>query len=98
MIGTPDNADPRNFHNADREEATGRVVQVIREVRPHVVVTYNTTGGYGHPDHIAAHLATVAAFDAAADPQRFPNQGLPPWQPLKLYYTAFPYSAIAPHA
>jgi N-acetyl-1-D-myo-inositol-2-amino-2-deoxy-alpha-D-glucopyranoside deacetylase len=94
MVGTPDNADPRNFHNADPEEAAGRIVQVLREVRPQVVVTYNERGGYGHPDHIAAHRATVAAFDAAADPRRFPEQGLPPWQPLKLYYTAIPRSAI----
>jgi mycothiol conjugate amidase Mca len=94
MAGTADNADPRNFHNADPEEATGRIVRVMREVRPQVVVTYNERGGYGHPDHIAAHRATVAAFDAAGDPRCFAEQGLEPWAPLKLYYTAFPHSAM----
>jgi mycothiol conjugate amidase Mca len=94
MAGTADNADPRNFHNADHEEATGRIVRVMREVRPQVVVTYNERGGYGHPDHIAAHRATVAAFDAAGDARCFPEQGLEPWTPLKLYYTAFPHSTM----
>jgi len=94
MAGTPDNADPRNFHNADLDEATGRVVELMRRTRPHVVVTYDARGGYGHPDHIAAHRATVAAFDAAADPARYPDQGLEPWQPKKLYYTAFPRAGL----
>ena len=94
MVGTPDNDDPRNFHNAAPDEATGRVVELMRRVRPHVVVTYDARGGYGHPDHLAAHRATVAAFDAAGDPARYPEQGLAPWQPRKLYYTAFPRSGL----
>ncbi len=97
MVGTPDNADPRNFHNADPTEAAGRVARIIRQARPQVVVTYNPYGGYGHPDHIAAHHAAVAAFDMAADPACFPEQlaeGLAPWQAQKLYYTAIPRSGI----
>jgi len=94
MVGTPDNADPRNFHNAPPDEATGRVVALMRRTRPDVVVTYDPRGGYGHPDHIAAHRATVAAFDAAADPARYPEQDLPPWQPQKLYYAAFPREGL----
>lgn len=94
MVGTPENADERNFHNADRDEAVGRVVAVIRRVKPQVVVTYDPRGGYGHPDHIAAHKATVAAFDAAADPDRYPEQNLEPWQAQKLYYTALPLSGL----
>jgi len=94
MVGTADNDDPRNFHNADPDEAVGRVVRLIRQARPQVVVTYNERGGYGHPDHIAAHRATVAAFDAAADATRYPEQGLDPWQSSKLYYTAFPLSML----
>ena len=93
MVGTPDNADPRNFHNADPDAATGRVVELMRRVQPDVVVTYDARGGYGHPDHIAAHRATVAAF-AAGDPDRYPEQDLPPWQPRKLYYAAFPRSGL----
>jgi N-acetyl-1-D-myo-inositol-2-amino-2-deoxy-alpha-D-glucopyranoside deacetylase len=94
MVDTPENADPRNFHNADPEEATERVTRLIRQCRPQVVVTYNERGGYGHPDHIAAHRTTLAAIAAAADPARFPQQELPAWHVAKLYYTAFPRSAF----
>jgi mycothiol S-conjugate amidase len=64
---------------------TRDLVRVIREFRPHVVVTYDENGGYPHPDHIRCHKVSVAAFDAAGDPERFPDAGAP-WQPLKLYY------------
>ena len=67
------------------EEATGPLVQAIREFRPHVVLTYDENGGYPHPDHIRCHEVSMAAFDAAADPDRYPEAG-DPWQPLKLYY------------
>ncbi|NUW46647.1 mycothiol conjugate amidase Mca [Nonomuraea rhodomycinica] len=67
------------------EEAAGRLVASIRAFRPHVVVTYDETGGYPHPDHIQTHLVTVAAFDAAGDAGRHPEAG-PPWRPAKLYY------------
>jgi mycothiol S-conjugate amidase len=50
-----------------------------------VITTYDEVGGYPHPDHIRTHEITVAAFDAAADPDQFPDAG-DPWQPLKLYY------------
>jgi mycothiol S-conjugate amidase len=62
------------------------LVRVIREFQPHVVVTYDENGGYPHPDHIRCHDVSVAAFDAAGDPDRFPDTG-EPWQPLKLYYS-----------
>ncbi|HEY0639052.1 MAG TPA: mycothiol conjugate amidase Mca [Pseudonocardiaceae bacterium] len=68
------------------EESTEALVRVIREFRPHVLVTYDENGGYPHPDHIRCHEVSVAAFDAAGDPDRFPDAG-DPWQPLKLYYT-----------
>jgi mycothiol S-conjugate amidase len=68
------------------EVPTGDLVRVFREFRPHVVVTYDEKGGYPHPDHIRCHEVSVAAFDAAGDPERFPDAGAP-WQPLKLYYT-----------
>jgi len=67
------------------EEAAERLVRQIREFRPHVVTTYDERGGYPHPDHIQCHLVSVAAFEAAGDPQRYPDAG-EPWQPLKLYY------------
>ena len=68
------------------QEATEKLVEVIREFRPHVIITYDENGGYPHPDHIKDHEVSVEAFDAAGDPDRFPEAG-EPWTPLKLYYT-----------
>ncbi len=68
------------------EEATERLVRVVREFRPHVVTTYDEHGGYPHPDHVRCHEVSMAAFDAAGDPDRFPGAG-EPWQPLKIYYS-----------
>ena len=67
------------------EEAAGPLVRLMREFRPHVVTTYDEQGGYPHPDHIMCHKVSVAAFEAAGDPQRYPELG-EAWQPLKLYY------------
>ncbi|GAB3577764.1 mycothiol conjugate amidase Mca [Calidifontibacter terrae] len=67
------------------EVTTEALVRVIREFRPHVLTTYDENGGYPHPDHIMCHDVSLAAFRAAADPQRFPGAG-EPWQPLKVYY------------
>jgi len=67
------------------EEAIVPLVRLIREFRPHVITTYDERGGYPHPDHVMCHKVTVAAFTAAADPERFPELG-EPWQALKLYY------------
>jgi len=66
-------------------EATERLVAEIRRFRPHVITTYDENGGYPHPDHIRTHEVTIAAFEAAADPDAYPDAG-EPWQPLKLYY------------
>lgn len=65
--------------------AAERLVALMRQFRPHVVTTYDETGGYPHPDHIMCHKVSMAAFEAAGDPHRYPEAG-PPWQPLKLYY------------
>ena len=69
------------------EDAAEPLVALIREFRPHVILTYDENGGYPHPDHVKTHEITVEAFDAAADPDRYPGSGAP-WQPLKLYYFA----------
>ena len=68
------------------EESAARLVELVREFRPHVLITYDENGGYPHPDHIRCHEVSVAAFDAAGDPEQFPAAG-EPWQPLKLYYS-----------
>ena len=89
MAGSDSNSHPDCFNMADPDEAAGRLVRLVRAYRPQVLVSYHEFGGYGHPDHIACHKATVAAFDAAGDPARYPEAG-PPWAPLKLYYTNSP--------
>jgi mycothiol S-conjugate amidase len=68
------------------EESTERLVKLIREFRPHVLITYDENGGYPHPDHIRCHEVSVAAFDAAGDPEKFTSAGAP-WQPVKMYYS-----------
>jgi mycothiol S-conjugate amidase len=67
------------------ETAAAPLVRLMRSFRPHVVLTYDEEGGYPHPDHVMTYKVSVAAFDAAGDPGRYPDEG-PAWQPLKLYY------------
>lgn len=67
------------------ETATEPLVRAVREFRPHVILTYDERGGYPHPDHVKCHEVSVEAFEAAGDPERYPDAG-EPWQPLKLYY------------
>jgi LmbE family N-acetylglucosaminyl deacetylase len=89
-INDPANQHPDAFINADVHEATGKVVKLIREIRPQVVITHDETGGYFHPDHIQCWRITTPAFAAAGDPAQFPDIGPAPYQPERLYYTAFP--------
>jgi mycothiol conjugate amidase Mca len=93
MAGTADNNHPASFHLASLDEAVERVVRVIREEQPQVIVTYDERGGYGHPDHIRAHQVAVAAFEASGKPDRFADAG-PIWSPAKLYYAVVPRSAL----
>ena len=77
---------PRDASRLQPLEVAARpLVEMIRRFRPHVMVTYDESGGYPHPDHIMSHKVSVEAFDAAGDPDRYPGTG-EPWQPLKLYY------------
>lgn len=93
MAGTPAADHPRAFVNADPQEVVAALVAVIRELRPHVVVTYDAVGGYGHPDHIQAHRMVRAAVAASAS-DRFPGSG-EPWRVPKLYWTVTEASAVA---
>ncbi len=88
-IGDPANEHPDAFIHADLHQATGKVVQLIREIRPQVVITHDEMGGYLHPDHIMCWKITTPAFTAAADPTQYPEFGLEPFQAQALYYTAF---------
>jgi mycothiol S-conjugate amidase len=74
------------FARVDLDVAVAPLVKVIRQFQPHVLTTYDENGGYPHPDHIMCHKISVAAFDAAADPQAYPELGAT-WQTLKLYYS-----------
>ncbi len=89
MVGTEPRSRPR-FADADQHEAVGALVDVIRTLRPHVVVTYDPNGGYGHPDHIQTHVVTTAAVAAAAGDD-YPGS---PWQVPKFYWTVIARSAF----
>ncbi len=93
MAGTPENEDPRSLAQASAADVVSQVVAIIREFRPQVMVTFDETGGYGHPDHIAIYKHTTSAFHAAADAVQFPELG-PAYSVAKLYYSAFPRSAV----
>ncbi len=93
MAGAPENANPDCFARADLEAAAARLTGLLRKYRPDVIVTYDQTGGYGHPDHVNAHRITVRAMDMVADPAFRPELGVP-WQPKKLYYTAISRSRL----
>lgn len=91
MEGTEDNAHPKAYINADEQTVIAQLVGLMRTLRPHVVMTFEPGGGYGHPDHIAISRQTLAAVRACGDPERFPEQG-PPWQVQRLFYTSIPAS------
>jgi mycothiol S-conjugate amidase len=87
MLGSEANEHPECFAKAPLEEAVGRLVAIVRRTQPQVIVAYDEDhSGYPHPDHVRAHEIAVAAFDAAGDPDRYPESG-EPWQATKLYYT-----------
>lgn len=94
MAGTPENEDPRCLHAQPEEVVVEQLVRIMRDVRPHVVFTWDPNGGYGHPDHIAMHRHTLAAFDASGDASQFPDAG-DPWAPKQLYWGAFTMKRFA---
>lgn len=93
-IGAPDNDNPASFYRTDPHEALGKIVKLVREFKPTVMVTFDPTGGYGHLDHLTAYKLTTEAFSAAADPQAFSEAG-EAWQTARLYYSSFPRSTMA---
>ncbi|MCS4275446.1 mycothiol S-conjugate amidase [Mycetocola sp. BIGb0189] len=76
---------PGSFASIPLEISAEPLVRLIREYRPHVITTYDENGGYPHPDHIRTNQIAEYAFEAAADPTRYPEAG-PAWQISKLYY------------
>ncbi|WP_329104289.1 N-acetyl-1-D-myo-inositol-2-amino-2-deoxy-alpha-D-glucopyranoside deacetylase [Micromonospora sp. NBC_01699] len=85
MMGLATNDHPRAFWQADLDQAAGYLVEIMREVRPQVVVTYDPNGFYGHPDHIQAHRVAMRAAELATE------QG---FGPAKIYWTAIPKSVL----
>jgi N-acetyl-1-D-myo-inositol-2-amino-2-deoxy-alpha-D-glucopyranoside deacetylase len=83
MMGTEPNNRPDVFWQADIEEATQYLVSVIEEVKPHVLITYDEIGGYGHPDHIQANRIAMLAAEKST------------WQIQKIYWNTMPKSVIA---
>ena len=93
MEGSPDNHHPEALAAAPVEAVAGKIVRLIRELKPQVVMTFDPVGVYGHPDHIAIHKATVLAFEAAGDPQQWPEAG-PTFAPARLYFYTIPWNAL----
>ncbi|GAA2725883.1 MULTISPECIES: N-acetyl-1-D-myo-inositol-2-amino-2-deoxy-alpha-D-glucopyranoside deacetylase [Streptomyces] len=93
MTGAPQNDDPRSFWQADTDEAATSLVEVIRQVRPQVLVTYDADGGYGHPDHIKANRVAMRAAELAAEPVFRRDLG-DPHEIAKIYWNCVPASAV----
>jgi N-acetyl-1-D-myo-inositol-2-amino-2-deoxy-alpha-D-glucopyranoside deacetylase len=83
MMGTEPNNRPDVFWQADLDSAAAHLVKIIEEVKPHVLVTYDEIGGYGHPDHIQAHRVAMRASE------------LSEWKVSKIYWNAMPKSVLA---
>ncbi len=90
MAGTADNRHPEALVRAPAEEVAGRIIKVIREIRPDIVITHDPLGGYRHPDHIAVNKAVVIAVKASGDSKLYPECG-PAFSPQKLYFNVFPH-------
>ena len=75
-----------SFAVQDPEDVAVKIVEQIREFRPHVIITYDENGGYPHPDHLMVHTVSILAWERAGDPDFAPEAGAP-WTPLKLYYS-----------
>jgi N-acetyl-1-D-myo-inositol-2-amino-2-deoxy-alpha-D-glucopyranoside deacetylase len=82
MMGTEPNNDPEVFWQADVDAAAQILVDVIEEVKPHILITYDEIGGYGHPDHIQAHRVAMRASE------------LSQWQIQKVYWNTIPKSVL----
>ena len=88
MVRTADNDNPASFNQASVNEAAGKLMTLLAEERPDVVVTFGEDGMYGHPDHVKIHHVTTAALDQML------RLSTGAWTPKKLYYTAIPRSLM----
>jgi LmbE family N-acetylglucosaminyl deacetylase len=94
MAGTEDNDNPASLHQAEPDKVVSRLVGIMREVRPQMVITHDPTGGYGHPDHLAASRHVTRAFTLSGN-INYPGMSevkMEPWSPGLLYYFCHPRS------
>ena len=94
MMGTAANDKPGTFWHADLDGAAAELAEVLREVRPAVLVAYDEFGGYGHPDHIQAHRVAMRAVELAADPALGSPGGFEPHEVAKVYWNTMPKSQL----
>lgn len=93
MVGTAENEDPRALIQANPDEAIGRIVGLMRQYQPDVIITFEPFGWYGHPDHQIISKWVTEAYAKASDPDAFPERGRP-YQPQRLFYAVLPISAF----
>jgi LmbE family N-acetylglucosaminyl deacetylase len=93
MRGTPDNNNPDCLNMASLDQVAGKIVKIMREIRPDVVITHDPSADYGHPDHIATHKAVIKAFHMAGNAAMYPEAG-PAFQPGKLYFGVRPHGTM----
>jgi N-acetyl-1-D-myo-inositol-2-amino-2-deoxy-alpha-D-glucopyranoside deacetylase len=93
MMGVPQNERPESFWQADLDLAASYLVEVIRDVRPQVLVAYDPDGGYGHPDHIQAHRVAMRAADLAGEPAYRHDFG-EPHSVAKIYWNCIPRGVV----
>ena len=94
MENTPENEDERSLHQQPPEVVVPQLLEIMREVRPHLVLTWDPSGGYGHPDHLAVHRHMLDAFDACGDSEAYPDSGAA-WTPERLYWGGFTIKRFA---
>ena len=92
MVGSSENNHPQALCNQPLESVALRIVEIIRNLKPDLVITFDPIGGYRHPDHIAIHNATVMAYTMAFDPNT--ACALPPFKPARLLYSTFPKTSL----
>jgi N-acetyl-1-D-myo-inositol-2-amino-2-deoxy-alpha-D-glucopyranoside deacetylase len=89
MMGAPQNHRDGAFWHTEVDDAAPYLVEVIRSVRPQVLITYDPDGGYGHPDHIQAHRVAVRAAELAAERAYRRDLG-DPYEIAKVYWNRVP--------
>jgi len=94
MQGAAENERPTAFIQADPDDVRSKLVNLIRQIKPHIVITFEAHGWYGHPDHIAAGRFTTEAFHLAYDAEVYPSAG-DPWKPQRLYHALLDLNKFA---